>query len=200
MPSRGAPVAAAPPRSLRSAAIALDCGAMNVIETRRLALRRLELRDAPFILGLLNQETFLRHIGDKGVRSVDDAREYLLQGPLASYQHHGFGLYLASILATGVPIGICGLVKRQSLPDADIGFALLPAYCGRGYAVESASAVLDYGLHTLGLPRIIAIVSPENRASIAVIEKIGLCRQGSLVLEGESRELELYGPPAQRAA
>jgi RimJ/RimL family protein N-acetyltransferase len=171
---------------------------MNVIETPRLALRRLELRDAPFILGLLNQETFLQHIGDKGVRSVNDAREYLLQGPLASYQRNGFGLYLASILATGAPIGICGLVKRQSLPDADIGFALLPEYCGRGYAVESAAAVLDHALGTLRLGRVVAIVAPENRASIAVIEKIGLRRERSLVLDGESRQLELYGPPGRR--
>ena len=169
---------------------------MNLLETARLALRHLDLHDAEFIVELLNQETFLRHIGDKGVRSAADACAYLQQGPMDSYRRNGFGLYLTSLRGSEVPIGICGLVKRSALPDPDIGFALLPRYCAKGYASEAAAAVLDHGRQVLGLTRIVAIVSPGNHASAAVLEKIGLRYERRIFLEGEGRELKLFGPPA----
>jgi len=168
---------------------------MNVIETRRLALRPLDLHDAGFILKLLNQESFLRHIGDKGVRNLADACEYLMQGPMESYRRHGFGLYLTSIRESGVPIGICGLVKRNGLPDPDIGFALMPEQCGRGYGVEAAAAVLDHGRRVLHIGRIVAIAAPDNQASLAVIGKIGLKFERMITLAGETKELQLHGPP-----
>ncbi|MDB5986303.1 MAG: Protein N-acetyltransferase, RimJ/RimL family [Nevskia sp.] len=145
-----------------------------MIETERLHLRRLALDDAGFVLGLLNQPSWLRFIGDKNVHTLDDARRYLEQGPMASYQRNGFGLYLTALKTKATPLGICGLIKRDSLQDVDIGFAFLPEFCGQGYAFEAAAAVLHYGRHTLGLRRIVAITSPDNQHSIRLLQKLGL--------------------------
>ncbi len=165
---------------------------MRVLTTRRLDLRRLGGDDAPFILQLLNEAGFLRFIGDKGVRSLADAREYISKGPVESYRRRGFGLYLAS-LHDGTPIGICGLVKREALPDADVGFAFLSQHSAKGYASESAAAVLQYG-RALGLSRIVAITSPDNQGSIAVLEKIGLRFERRVKLVEDGPEVALYGP------
>jgi RimJ/RimL family protein N-acetyltransferase len=166
---------------------------MDVIQTERLVLRRLELHDAEFILELLNEASFLRFIGDKGVRTVADARSYILKGPMDSYWRHGFGLY-ATCLRDGTPVGICGLVKRDGLADVDVGFALLSRHCAKGYAVEAASAVLHHARHVLGLQRIVAITQPENSGSIAVLEKIGLKFERMISLAEQSPELKLFGP------
>ena len=165
---------------------------MNVIQTERLVLRQLDLNDAAFILELVNEPAFLRFIGDKGVRNLGGARDYLLKGPMDSYGRHGFGLY-ATCLLDGTAIGICGLVKRDGLTDADVGFAFLSRHCAKGYAAESASAVLVHARQVLRLPRIVAITSPENRGSIAVLEKIGLKFEGMIRLEELGPELELFG-------
>src|SRR5260370_36850304 len=114
---------------------------MNVIQTERLVLPHLDLNDDAFILELLNDPAFLRFIGDKGVRTLGDAREYMLKGPIDSYGRHGFGLY-ATCLLDGMPAGICGLVKRDGLADVDLGFAFLSRHCSKGYATESAAAGL----------------------------------------------------------
>ena len=167
---------------------------MNVIQTERLSLRQLELHDAEFILELLNEAQFLRFIGDKGVRNLADARAYILKGPMDSYQQHGFGLYAACLL-DGAPTGICGLVKRDGLADVDVGFAFLARHCAQGYAVESASAVLAHARHVLRLQRIVAITSPENFGSIAVLERIGLKFERMIRLAEHSPELKLFGPP-----
>lgn len=166
---------------------------MNVIQTDRLALRQLRLHDAEFILELLNEATFLRFIGDKGVRTLDDARSYILKGPMDSYARHGFGLYAACLL-DGTPAGICGLVKRDGLADVDVGFAFLSRHCSKGYAVESASAVLSHAKRVLRLQRIVAITLPENFGSIAVLEKIGLKFERMIKLAEHGPELELFGP------
>jgi len=165
----------------------------TVIETARLALRPLELEDDGFILELLNEPAFLRFIGDKGVRTLDDARSYLLKGPMDSYARHGFGLY-AVCLRDGAPAGICGLVRRDGLADPDVGFAFLARYRSRGYAVESAAAVLMHARRELGLRRIVAITSPENCESIAVLEKIGLKFERTIRLAEHGPELKLFGP------
>src|ERR1700752_686959 len=101
---------------------------MRILETDRLILRKLSVEDAEFILELLNEPSYLRFIGDKGVRTLDDARDYILEGPVDSYERHGFGLYLAELKESGVPIGICGLLRRESLENVDIGYAFLPAF------------------------------------------------------------------------
>lgn len=165
---------------------------MHVLETERLILRRITPDDAAFILELLNDAAFLRFIGDKSVRNLEDARQYILQGPIESYERLGFGLYLVSLKSSGVPIGICGLIKRETLEDVDIGFAFLPDFRCKGYAFESATAVKDYGLKMLGLRRLLAITQPDNTGSIRVLEKIGLKFERLIRLAPDSPEIKLY--------
>jgi RimJ/RimL family protein N-acetyltransferase len=168
---------------------------MNVIETDRLILCKLTIDDAGFILDLLNQPSFLQFIGDRGVRTLDDASDYILRGPIASYERFGFGLYLTALKESGVPIGICGLVKRESLEDVDIGFAFLPQFWSKGYAFESASAVMEYGKNALGLNRIVGVTSADNYASIRVLEKLGLRFAKMVRLSADGPELKLFAPP-----
>ncbi len=163
----------------------------SVIRTSRLDLRELDFNDADFILQLLNEEGFMRFIGDKGVRTLADAREYILQGPMDSYSRNGFGLY-AACLRDGSPIGICGLVKREGLHAPDVGFAFLSRFWSLGYAVESAAAVLAHARDVLSLKRIVAITSPDNWSSIAVLEKIGLRFERMIRMVDHSAELKLY--------
>jgi RimJ/RimL family protein N-acetyltransferase len=164
---------------------------VNVLTTKRLTLRRLSPADAEFILELLNDAAFLRFIGDKAVRSTDDARRYILDGPMASYEQNGFGLWLVELKETGLAVGICGLLKRESLPDVDIGFAFLPAYRSQGYALESASAVLNYGRTELGLKRIVAITSSDNAGSIRVLEKMGMRFERMITMSAGEPEIQL---------
>ena len=164
----------------------------NVVETDRLALRRITTGDAEFILRLLNEPSFLTFIGDRGVRTLDDARRYILKGPIDSYRRFGFGLYLVEIKGGGAPIGICGLLKRESLEDVDVGFALLPEFWSRGYAFEAASAVLAHGRDALGLNRIVAVTTPDNTASIRVLEKLGLTFSRMVRLAGDDTNLKLF--------
>ena len=166
---------------------------MTVFETNRLTVRRLTLDDAPFILELVNDPAWLRHIGDRGVHTVDDARGYLTKGPLASYERFGFGLFLVVRKEDQVSIGMCGLLKRDTLPDVDIGFAYLPPFTRQGYAFEAASATLAYGRSTLGLKRIVAICSPENAASIRLLEKLGLRFERPIRMAADAAEISLYG-------
>ena len=165
---------------------------MTVLETDRLLLRRLTADDAPFILGLLNEPSFLQFIGDKHVRTLDEAREYIEQGPVASYKQNGFGLYLTLIKKDASPIGICGLLRRDVLDDVDIGFALVPSFWSMGYALESAAAVLAYGRQVLGLERIVAVANPDNAASIRLLEKLGLRFSRMARLAPEGPELKLF--------
>ncbi len=165
---------------------------MSVLETDRLRLRRFNVDDAAFILDLVNQPSFLHNIGDKGVRTTEDARGYIRDGPVASYAKNGFGLYLVELKSSGEEIGMCGLVNREALEDVDIGFAFLPQFWGQGYAVESASIVIDSERQTLGLDRIVAITSPDNHASIKVLEKIGLRFERMVRLSEDEPEINLF--------
>jgi RimJ/RimL family protein N-acetyltransferase len=146
---------------------------LPALETGRLTLRPFVLGDARFVLGLLNEPSFLLHIGDKGVRTEDEARRYIADGPLASYARSGYGLYVVELREGRSPIGICGLLKRDWLEDVDLGFALLPPYWGHGYAFEAAAAVLAQGRGQFGLRRIVAITSLENEPSIRLLGKLG---------------------------
>lgn len=166
---------------------------MEVIVTERLVLRLLTEDDAEFMLELVNDPDWLRHIGDRGVRNVGDSRNYLLHGPIAMYVNAGFGLYLVELREGRVPIGICGLIARDWLDDADLGFAFLPQFRSRGYAVEAAAATLEYARQTLGLRRIVAIVSPENTASISLLRKLGMEFEGRVRPPADAGELCLYG-------
>ncbi|MDB5969750.1 MAG: Ribosomal-protein-alanine acetyltransferase [Hydrocarboniphaga sp.] len=155
---------------------------MMPLQTPRLRLRQLTLDDAAFILELVNEPTWLRYIGDKNVHDLDDARRYLREGPIGSYQRLGFGLYCVELPADSTPIGLCGLIKRDTLPDVDIGFALRPAYFGQGYIPEAARAVIEQGRSEFGLQRLLAITQPDNQASIAVLLKLGMKPEGSVSL------------------
>src|SRR5690349_9858902 len=116
-----------------------------MIETPRLHIRPFSFNDAPFILRLLNEPSFLQHIGDKGVRDLEGAKVYLTNGPMASYARHGHGLMAVVLKATGEPIGMCGLLKRDNLEHPDLGYAFLPEFWSKGYAREAAKATLDHG-------------------------------------------------------
>jgi len=165
---------------------------MQILETERLVLRHLTLDDAAFMQVLVNDPTWLRFIGDRGVRSIDDAREYLRKGAIASYAQHGFGLYMTELKDGAQPIGICGLVKRDTLPDVDVGFALLPQFAGHGYAGEAASAVMELARQKFGLTRVVAITNPDNHGSIRVLEKIGLVFERLIRVAAGADELALF--------
>lgn len=160
---------------------------MHALETERLLLRPLTTGDAPFILTLLNEPSFLRFIGDKKVRTLEDAQQYLRTGPIASYNQYGFGLLLVELKDSQTPIGMCGLLKREELPDPDIGFAFLPEYWNKGFAFESATAVLK----DAQLDRTLAIVSPDNDSSIRLLEKLGFR------FERVKGDVKLYALPNQ---
>ena len=146
-----------------------------VCETPRLRLRSLDAeRDAPFILALVNEPSWLENIGDRGVRSLDDARAYVTNGPLASYAQHGFGLFCVELRDTGEAIGMCGLLKRDWLGDVDVGFAFFPKFWAKGYAYESAAGVIEWARVARGVTRVVGIVKPGNLASIRVLEKLGM--------------------------
>jgi RimJ/RimL family protein N-acetyltransferase len=169
---------------------------MRILETERLLLHRLAPNDSAFILELLNEPSFLENIGDRGVRTLADACRYILNGPIASYRKLGFGLYLVTLKDSGLPIGICGLLKRDSLDHPDIGFAFLQRYWSQGYAHESAAAVLHYGWTTLRLERIVAITKPHNQASTALLEKLGLRFEKNIVLPDHGCENRLFAARA----
>ncbi len=162
-----------------------------MLETERLMLRRFRLDDAPFILVLLNDPAFLRFIGDKGVRTLEDAAAYLTNGPLASYAAHGFGLYLVQRKPDATPLGMCGLLQRDYLPDPDIGFAFLPEFCSLGFARESAAAVLEQGCSTFGIRRFLAVTDLDNQRSIRLLERLGFELEGLITPPGREETLRL---------
>ena len=163
----------------------------GVLETERLVLRPLTLDDAPFVLELLNDPDWLRFIGDKGVRTLEEARRYIETGPFDSYAKNGFGMLLVERRADRAPAGLCGLVRRDVLPGPDIGYALLPAYRGLGYAREAADAVLRFARETARLDRIHAITNPTNARSIGVLEHFGFRFERMLRLS-DTDEVRLY--------
>jgi RimJ/RimL family protein N-acetyltransferase len=163
----------------------------DIFKTRRLTIRRLTLADAPFIYDLVNQPSWLKFIGDKGVNSLQDAQTYI-QSIFELYQKYGFGLYRVEISENGEAIGICGLVKRESLQDFDIGFALLSQHENNGYAFESASAVLRLAKDTFKLSRIAAICAADNHSSIKLIENLGFQLEPSTSLDPNGKPLKLF--------
>jgi len=165
---------------------------MNVLETERLILRRFVVEDAQFVLNLVNEPSFLRYIGDKKIRTLDDARQYILSGPVASYERHGFGLCLVELRDSHTPIGMCGLLKREELPEPDIGFALLPEFWNKGFAFEAAAAVLRDARERLGLQRVLAITSLDNEASIKVLQRLGFTFDRVTKLAADREQVKLF--------
>lgn len=145
-----------------------------ILETERLRIRHLTEQDATFALKLYTTDPFLRFVGDKSLKTVDDARQYLLDGPISMYQSHGIGLSLVEIKECGTPVGICGLIKRDTLDDIDIGYGFLPEYFNQGYGYESAKAMMDFGRNELKINKIVAITTSDNDSSIRLIKRLGL--------------------------
>ncbi len=165
---------------------------LSVTETGRLRLRHLSRVDAAFILELLTDPDFLANIGDRGVHSFEDAQRYIAEGPALSYERFGFGLYLVELKDTRAALGLCGLLRRDSHPDVEIGFAFLPQARRRGYALEAAAATLQLGVHALGLTRIVALTGPDNAASIRILEHLGLSFERMVHFTPDGRESRLF--------
>ena len=147
---------------------------MRVIaETERLILRELAVEDAAFMVRLMNDEAWLKYIGDRDVRTVDQAEEDLRQGAIDMYARRGHGMWKVELKGSGTPIGICGLIKRDTLADIDLGFAFLPEFRGSGFALEASEACMRHARDHLDIGRVVAIVSPANLRSIALLEKLG---------------------------
>ena len=165
---------------------------MKVLETDRLVLRWLTIEDAPFVLRLVNEPPWQMYIGKSGVKTLPDAEHYIATGPIAMYKLRGFGLYLVELKEGHVPLGICGLIKREALEDVDIGYAFLQEFWGKGFALESATAVMDFGLQAFQLTRVVAISSPENQASAKLLGKLGFQFERMVRLKPGAGEVRLY--------
>ena len=167
-------------------------GNSPVLNTERLELSWLTLDDAPMMLAVWNDPAFMRHVGDRGIRTLEQAREALENGLLKLYAEYGYGPYRVRRREDGADLGICGLFRRDGLDEPDIGFGLLPEYCGRGYAFEASVAVLDHARDALGLPSVTAIVSPQNGASIGLLEKLGLRFERPIRMPNDDHDVSLY--------
>jgi RimJ/RimL family protein N-acetyltransferase len=165
---------------------------MKTLETDRLVIRRLEAGDAAFMLDLLNQPSFIRFIGDRGIRTLEEARIYIQERAIASYEKNGFGPLAVEMKTDGRVIGIVSLLDRDELDDVDMGFAFLPEFWGQGLASEASSAVLEFAFTNLGLERIIAITRPDNIGSIKTLQKMGLAYESMTRLQDEDVDLQLY--------
>jgi len=147
---------------------------MKILDTERLSLRTIAADDAAFYYELVNDPTWLEHIGDKGIRSIDGARDAILEGPCVMQQQLGHSLYVMERKSDGARLGLCGLIKRDILDDVDIGYAIRPAYFGQGYTYEAAAAVVAYARDQLRMKRLLGITSPANSNSIGLLQKLGL--------------------------
>ena len=165
---------------------------MDVLRTERLTLRWIDEGDAAFVLALMNEPSWIANIGDRGLRTLDDARGWIAEKLVSSYWQNGLGLWAVVRRSDGELLGMCGLLERDSLPSVDVGYALFPRFWGQGYARESTSAVLRYAREALGRRRVLAVVQPENRASIRVLESMGMVRAGTHLLEAGDCVLERY--------
>lgn len=162
------------------------------METERLRLRPVTVEDTELMLAVWNDPAFIRHVLDRGIRTVEQAREAIESGAQKLFEDYGYGPYCMSLKSDGTLVGICGLFKRENLEDPDIGFGVLPAYCGKGYAGEAAVAVVDYARDELGIGVLTAIVSPANAPSIGLIEKLGLTFDQMITMPGDDNAIRLY--------
>ena len=162
------------------------------IETERMLLTELSDDDAGFILRLVNEPSFLRYIGDRGVRTLDDARRYISQGPVASYATHGYGLLRMGLKPDRTPIGMCGVLRRDTLPEPDLGFSMLPAWWSKGYALEAAAAVMQHARASAGVGRVLAITNVDNDPSIRLLGRLGFRFEKLVRLGDDTADLRLF--------
>ena len=163
-----------------------------VLSTEHLELRWLTQDDAPMMLSVWNDPAFVRYVGDRGVRTLEQARAALEAGPLKLYADFGYGPFHIKRRADGADLGICGLFRRDGLDEPDIGFAILPDFCGQGFGFEASLAVLDHARDSLKLSSVIAIVSPQNRPSVGLLEKLGMSYERPVRLPGDDHDVSLY--------
>jgi len=163
------------------------------LETERLSLRRLTLDDAELMLAVWNDPTFIRHVADRGIRTVDAARAALEEGALKLFEDYGYGPFRVALVTDDTPVGVCGLFRREGLEGPDIGFSILREYWRKGYAFEAASAVVSHAATDVRLSRLTAVVSPENAASVALIEKLGLHFERMHRFPGDDDDIAIYG-------
>ncbi len=166
---------------------------MNIFSTERLTISHFNVNDSAFVLELLNTPDWIKFIGDRGIKTLEDAKNYLINKIMVGYTEFGFGMYAVRLKSNLTTIGMCGLIKREGLEDVDIGFAFLPKYNGQGYAFEAASATMNYATNKLGLKRIVAITIKENIHSIKLLEKIGLQFEKNINMADDPEELMLFG-------
>jgi RimJ/RimL family protein N-acetyltransferase len=161
-------------------------------ETSRLRHRYLGAKDGAFLSALMNEPAYHRFIGDRGVRSADDAVSYIANRIAPAYTKNGFGFYAVDVIETNETVGISGLVKRDGLEDVDLGFAFLARTWGKGYATESGLAVVEHA-RALGIKRLLGITNEDNEASVRVLLKLGLREEGRTRLPGETIDVRLFG-------
>lgn len=172
----------------------------EILQTQRLILRKLSFNDTDFIIELVNSPGWLQYIGYRNIHTTEDAIRYLGDGPLKSYEQHGFGLLLIQLKTTGTPIGMCGLLKRDTLPLPDLGYALLPAYEGKGYITEATSAYLTYVEQQLQIEKLMAITSLNNEKSIRVLEKLHFVFERYMNMSGDDNPVRLFSWTAPDSA
>lgn len=166
---------------------------MQAIQTERLILREFTENDAPFLLELLNTPKWLQFIGDRGVRTVEGAKQYITERFFKSYQTHGFGFYALALKNDGIPIGTSGLIKRDGLDGVDMGFALLPEYEQKGYGFEAGQTVLSLAKNDFNLLYLLAITNQDNHNSQKLLVKLGFEKKDKLiVLPKDTVELFLF--------
>ena len=163
-----------------------------LLETERLSLRWLTLDDADLLLAVWNDPAFVRHVGDRGIRTIEETRSAMQEGAFHLYETYGYGPYRIALKDTDVAVGLCGLFRRDNLEIADIGYAVLPEHCGKGYAHEASMAVIDYARDVLGMQQLCSIVSPNNDASVHLIRKLGLRFERMHRLPDEEEDVCLY--------
>jgi len=163
------------------------------LDTERLTIRRLTLDDAELMLAIWTDPAFVRNVADRGVRTLQQAREQLRESALGLYETYGYGPYRVALKSDDRPVGICGVFRRDGLDEPDIGYALLPEFYGQGYMIEAASRVLDHARDDLGIARLVAIVQPGNEPSVRLLGKLGLEFERIMRLPGDDQDLALYG-------
>ena len=148
---------------------------MKIAETQRLILTKITEDDAPFILELMNTPGWLKFIGDRNIKTVSEARDYIKKNQLKCYEDYGFGYYKILLKSENLkPIGTSGLLKRDTLEHIDVGFSLLPNYYKKGYGFEAANTILNLAKTQFKIKTVCAITLPSNIASIRLLKKLGL--------------------------
>jgi [ribosomal protein S5]-alanine N-acetyltransferase len=164
-----------------------------VLKTERLTARPFTKNDTPFIIELLNTEGWIKYIGNRNIKTAEQARQYLIDGPIKSYADNGFGLYLIALKDSNTPVGMCGLIKRNYLPHPDIGYAFLPSFMGKGYAFEIAQAMLQFAFTQLKFGKVLAITLPENNTSVRLLLKLGMQFEKKITDATSNETLDMYG-------